>query len=146
MGSLSATIADSTKRSAVLDDCVRLIDAEVADKRGLTGMAVKGAFKSVKSLKPGMIRHSMDALLDDFSGQVDPFWADCQDKGEQPRAYFTRNKTAVANALLKITDDRAAKSKHKVLVRAYKTLRGKAIDHIGAAMPRFADLLQRHAS
>ena len=93
-----------------------------------------------------MIRQSMDALLDDFSAQVEPFWQDCQATGQQPRAYFARRKVDVANALLSITDQRARTSKHRVLVKAYKSLRGKAIEHIGAAMPRFGDLLQKHAS
>ncbi len=146
MGSLTETVRDPARRSAVLDDCVVLIDQEVADKRGLTGIAVKGAFKSVKSLSPGMIRQSMDALLDDFSARVEPFWQDCQASGQPPRSYFTQKKGEVANALLSITDDRARTSKHRVLVKAYKSLRGKAVDHIGAAMPRFGDLLQKHAS
>jgi hypothetical protein len=146
MGSLVDVVKDPSRRGAVLDDCVALIEAEVADKRGLTGIAVKGAFKSVKSLRPGMVRNSMDALLDDFSMQLDPFWLDCQDKGEAPRPYFVRRKADVANALLSITDQRARTSSHRVLVKAYKSLRGKAIEHIGAAMPRFADLVQKHAS
>ena len=61
------------------------------------------------------------------------------------RNYFSRRKSDVANALLSITDQRANQSKHRVLVRAYKSLRGKAIEHIGTAMPRFADLLETHA-
>ena len=145
MGSLVDTIRDPAKRSAVLDDCVLLIDAEVAAKRGLTGIAVKTAFKSVKSISPGMIRESMDALLDDFSEKVEPFWQECQSSGDAARTYFSRRKGDVANALLSITDKRANQSKHRVLVRTYKSLRGKAIEHIGAAMPRFADLLDKHA-
>ena len=145
MGSLVETIRDPAQRSAVLDDCVLLIDAEVASKRGFTGVAVKTAFKSVKSLRPGMIRQSMEALLDDFSAQVEPFWQDCQTSGEASRTYFTRRKSDIANALLSITDQRAKSSGHRVLVRAYKSLRGKAIEHIGDAMPRFADLLDKHA-
>jgi hypothetical protein len=109
-------------------------------------MAVKAAFKSVATLRPGMIRHSMDHLLDDFSRQVDPFWDECQAGGEAPRAYFSRRRVDVANALLSITDRRAERADNKVLVRAYKSLRGTAIDHIGAAMPRFADLLAKHAA
>jgi hypothetical protein len=57
-----------------------------------------------------------------------------------------QHKTPIAQALLEITDERAAQSKHKVLVKAYKSLRGKAIDHIGQAMPRLADLMVKHAS
>lgn len=146
MGSLTETVRDPAKRRAVLDDCVVLIDQEVSEKRGLTGIAVKGAFKSVKSLRPGMIRQSMDALLDDFSAQVEPFWQDCQSSGQVPRSYFSRRKVDVANALLSITDQRAKSSKHRVLVKAYKSLRGKAIEHIGTAMPRFGDLVAKHAS
>ncbi len=146
MGSLVEVVKDPARRSAVLDDCVKLIDSEVASKGGLTGIAVKGAFKSVKSLRPGMIRNSMDALLDDFSLQLDPFWQDCQATGAEPQAYFVRRKVDVANALLSITDQRARTSSHRVLVKAYKGLRGKAIEHIGAAMPGFASLVQRHAS
>ena len=145
MGSLVDTVKDSTKRGAVLDDCVQLIDAEVAGKRGLTGIAVRTALKSVKGLRPGMVRQSMDALLDDFSLKVEPFWQECQASGKPSRSFFTTRRADVANALLSITDDRAAKSPHRVLVKAYKTLRGKAMSHIGDAMPRFADLLDKHA-
>ena len=145
MGSLVDTVKDSAKRSAVLDDCVRLIEAEVAGKKGLTGIAVKAAMKSVKGLRPGMVRQSMDALLDDFSVKIEPFWQECQASGKPSRSFFTTRKVDIANALLSITDDRAAKSPHRVLVKAYKTLRGKAINHIGDAMPRFADLLDQHA-
>ena len=143
---LAEVVADRSRRPAVLDDCVRLIEAEVAEKKGLTGMAVKAAFKSVSKLRPGMVRHSMDALLDDFSSQVDPFWEACQSSGAAPRAFFTQKRREIADALLQITDLRAARADNKVLVRAYKSLRGKAVEHIGAAMPRFADLVQKHAS
>jgi hypothetical protein len=145
MGSLAETISDPTRRKAVVADCAVLIDSEVADKRGLSGAAIKAGYRSVKGLRPDMITRSMDHLLDDFSRQVDPFWQDCQAKGEDPRRFFVARKGEVANALLQITDDRAAKSDHKTLVRVYKGLRGKAVDHIGAAMPRFADLLAKHA-
>jgi hypothetical protein len=146
MGSLSEVIQDPARRKKVVDDCVALIDAEVGDKGGLSGMAIKAAFATVKGVKPGIIPMSMDHLLDDFSKQVDPFWAECQQKGEQPRAFFARRKSDIANALLKITDDRAKKSSHTTLVKAYNGLRDKAVEHIGTAMPRFADLVQKHAS
>jgi hypothetical protein len=146
MGSLNEVVKDPARRARVLDDCEALIEAEVHDKGGLTGIAVKGAYMTVKGLRPGMVRASMDALLDDFSSQVDPFWQDCQRAGEAPRPYFQRRQVEVANALLAITDARARTSEHKVLVKAYTSLRPKAVEHIGAAMGRLADLLKRHAS
>lgn len=146
MASLVETIKDPTRRRAVVDECVALIDAEVSDKGGLSGVAIKGTYAAVKAIKPGLIGMSMDHLLDDFSGKVDPFWLECQEKGEEPRAYFVRRGSDVANALLSITDGRARKSTHKNLVKAYERLRPQGVNHIIAAMPRFADLLKKHAS
>jgi hypothetical protein len=47
---------------------------------------------------------------------------------------------------LAVTDERAQNSPNPVLVKAYKSLRGKAVEHIGAAMPRFSALIVKHAS
>ncbi len=146
MGSLTDVITDPTRRRAVIDDCVRLLDAEVADKRGVSGLAVKAAFKGVKGVRPGMIPMSIDALIDEFSQHIDPFWAQCQEAGAVPREFFSRNKDSIANALLQVTDKRAQSSQQRVLKKAYSKLRGQAVVHIGAAMPRLAQLVARHAS
>lgn len=146
MSSMVEVIKDPNKRRAIVDDCITLIDSEVSDKGGLSGLAIKAAYATVKGLRPGMVGMSMDHLLDEFSAQIDPFWAECQAKGEKPRPYFLRRGNDVANALLSITDGRAAKSDHKVLKGAYGKLRPQGIKHIVDAMPRFADLVQKHAS
>ena len=146
MGSLVETIKDDAKRRAVVDDCVNLLNAEVSSKRGLSGVAIKAAFKTVKGLRPGMVPMAMNHLLDDFATQIDPIWAECESSGQAPRTFFSSRKSQVANALLSITDERGRKSDHKVLVKAYKSLRPKAIQHIGDAIPRLADLIAKHAS
>ena len=146
MSTLSEVIRDPAKRRAVVDDCTALIDAEVGDKRGLTGAAIKAAYMTVKNIKPGFISSAMNDLLDPFSQKVDPFWADCQAKKSNARQFFTLKKNDVANALLAITDAKAERSQHKVLVKAYHRLRPQAVNHIGDAMPRLADLIVKHAS
>lgn len=146
MGSLVETVKDAVRRRLVVDDCVALIEAEVEEKRGLKGRAIKLAYRTVKGLKPGMIGMAMDGLLDDFAARLDPFWQECQATGAEPRDFFVRRKAEVADALLGITDDRARKSPHKVLVSAYTRLRPQAAEHIGVAMPRVAQLLVKHAS
>ncbi|MCB9780635.1 MAG: hypothetical protein H6742_18855 [Alphaproteobacteria bacterium] len=146
MGSLVEVIKDDNKRRAVVADCEQLIEAEVRDKSGLSGIAIKAGFATVKGLRPGMIPMAMNHLLDDFAAKVEPFWQECQAQGKDARVYFTAKKGEIANALLTITDDRAKRSSHKVLVKTYGKLRPSAIEHVGAAMPRFADLVKKHAS
>ena len=146
MGSLVEVLKDPAIRPLVVADCEKMLDAEVADKRGISGMAVKGAFKTLKAIKPGMMRHTFDDLLDELAVKVEPFWQDCQAQGANPRSFFVTNSTSIANALLEVTDGRIKKSKFKNIIRAYKTMRPKAVQYIGDAMPRFADLIQKHAS
>ena len=99
MASLIELAKDPAKRRAIVEDAVRLLDAEVAGKRGFSGKAVKLAFRAVKGVSPGMIPMSIDALLDDFCDAVDPFWAECQSSGGAPRPFFGQRAAAVANAL-----------------------------------------------
>ena len=145
MASLSSVLTDPAKRRAVVDEGVLVIEAEVADKSGLSGMAIKTAYAMVKKVKPGFVGGAMNHLLDDFARQVDPFWADCQKNGTDARAYFTRHAGPVSEALLKITDERARNAAGPVR-STYDKLRPEASKHVQAAMPRVAELLKKHAS
>ncbi|MFT5681774.1 MAG: hypothetical protein ACI8RZ_002686 [Myxococcota bacterium] len=142
MGSLVETIKDDARRRAVVDDCVMLLESEVASKGGFSGVAIKGGYKTVKKMRPGMIPMAMNHLLEDFAKQIDPIWADCG--GD--KAKFTGRKSDIANALLSITDERGRQSDQKLLVKVYSKLRPTAMQHIGDAVPRLADLIAKHAS
>ena len=146
MGSLVDAVKDTTKRPAIISDCTQMIDQEVKDKSGLTGLAVRAGFKAIKGFRPDIVSMALEDLIDDFADQVEPFWQECQNNGDDVKVYFVRRKVDIANALLSITDGKAKNSKHRVLVKAYKSLRGKAIDHIGSAMPRFSEIVKKHAS
>jgi hypothetical protein len=145
MPTLTEIIKDPKKRHAVVDDGVIVIEQEVADKGGLSGMAIKAAFGTVKKIKPGFIGGSLNHLLDDFAAQVDPFWLKCQEEKADARGYFVKNGNAIANALLKITDDRSKKASGAAR-SAYDQLRPKAVEHVVTAMPRLAELVKKHAS
>ena len=146
MGSLVEAVQNVTKRPLIITDCTQMIDQEVKDKSGLTGTAVKGGFKAIKGFRPDIVPMALEDLIDEFAVQVEPFWLECQNNGEEAQQFFVRRKVDIANALLSITDGKAKNSKHKVLVKAYNALRGKAVEHIGAAMPRFSAIVKKHAS
>jgi hypothetical protein len=141
-------LSDPTKRPRLLDDCVRLIDAEVDSKGGLSGLAIKGAYKVVQSLKPGFVREAMDHLLDDFVGRLEPFYAEhLQKNPTNPRAFadlLAGRAGPVADALLGITDDRAKRAKNQNLKSAYEKLRPQAKKHVEEAIPRVGRTLAPH--
>src|SRR6185503_20397617 len=81
MPTLASYLTDPAKRDKVLDDCVRLVDDEVGDKGGLSGMGIKAAYAIVKKIKPGFVRNAMNGMLDDFAKNLDPIFQEHLAKG-----------------------------------------------------------------
>jgi hypothetical protein len=133
-------------RPKVLSDCVTVIDQEVQAKGGLSGLAIKGAYAMVKAVGPNMVREAMDGLLSDFTARLEPFYADWQKNGASPplASFLTSRGTAVANALLGITDDRARRASGTIK-KAYEKLRPTGQKHVEEAVPRVGQLLQKYA-
>lgn len=146
MPSLSDLVKDKDRRKAVIDDCAELIEAEVASKSGLTGLAVKGAFAVVKAVRPGIIPQAVHHLIDEFSIRIDPFHAAWLAQGGKPPLadYFTRRGGELADALLTVTDERASRSDNRTLKGAYGKLRPQGKKHVQDAMPRLGRLVEKH--
>src|SRR4051812_16933372 len=97
-------------KPTTVDDCMGIIDAEVADKSGISGLAIKAGFAAVKGVKPGFIRGTVVDLIPQFADALEPMWIEAKSKGGAPGDYFLQNKSKVANALLAITDAKAKTS------------------------------------
>ena len=145
MATLRELLGTPEKRPALIDDALRVLDAEVDDKSGLSGIAIKTAYKLVKGISPGFLREVVDALLNDFLDALDPIYQAAVTKGVSPQQALKSNPGAVADALLSITDRRAQRAKNAVIKSTYEKLRGQAKKHVEAAVPRLGDLFQRHA-
>lgn len=145
MPHLKELAQDSAKRSQVIDDACRVLDLEVADKSGLSGMAIKAGYKLVQGVKPGFVRQAVDDLLDDFLDALDPIYQEAVSSGKKPGDYLKGRSGQVADSLLSITDRRAEKAQRATIRGMYDKLRPTAKKHVEAAAPRLADLLQKHA-
>ena len=143
--SLREQIETGNKRASVIDDALQVLDAEVADKSGLSGIAVKGAFKVVKGIQPGFIRSVVDKLLDDFLDALNPIYQEAVSQGKAPGQHLQTNAGRVADALLGITDARAQRAERQVVKKTYEKLRPSAKKHVEAAAPRLGGMLDRHA-
>lgn len=146
MSTVAETLLQPPKRQEVIRDASQVLEAEVRDKKGVTGLAVKGTFKIVRGFRPNFVPQAIDDLLDDFMHKVEPFWAAWKenDEGKTCQQYFVAHGQEVADALLSITDERAKHSRHKTLVKAYGKLRPKGKEHVVQSMPRVGTLIERH--
>jgi hypothetical protein len=145
MPSLKEQLGNGEKRREVIDDACRVLDLEVADKGGLSGMAIKAAYKLVQGIKPGFVRQVVDHLLDDFLEALDPTYQEALTRGQKPGVHLKANADRVADALLAVTDRRAQKADNATIKKAYEKLRPTAKKHVESAAPRLAELVDRHA-
>jgi hypothetical protein len=145
MPSLPDVLNAADKKDVVIDDCLALIDAEVADKGGISGLALKAGFGAVKGIKPGFIRNVVTDLLPEFAKALDPFYQEAVEKKKKPSEYFVQNSSRVADALLSITDSRAKTAKSGVVRSTYDKLRGTAKKNVEAALPRLGRLVEKHS-
>ena len=146
MPNLTEALTTESKKSAVVDDCVALIDAEVADKGGLTGLAIKAGYGTVKGIKPGFVRQVVSDLLPEFAHALEPIYQEARAHGQGVRDYLSANATRVADALLAITDDKARRAKSAMVKGTYEKLRGSAKKNVEAAVPRLAGVIEKHSS
>src|SRR5262245_25055113 len=144
MATLKELAQEADKRKVVIDDACKVLDAEVKDKSGIGGIAIKAGYKLVQGVKPGFIPHVVDDLLDDFLDALDPIYQEAISKGKKPGPYLKDNSARMADALLSITDRRAQKAQRATIKSMYEKLRPTAKKHVEAAAPRLGDLLDRH--
>jgi hypothetical protein len=145
MPNLVEALTSDSKKIAVVDDCVALIDAEVADRGGLTGLAIKAGYKAIQGVKPGFVRQVVVDLLPEFSQALDPLYQEAKSRGKGVREYFTANTPRVADALLGITDEKANRSKSGLVKGTYDKLRGSAKKNVESAVPRLGAMIEKHA-
>ena len=134
------------RKPEVVDDCLNLIDAEVDDKGGLSGFAIKAGYKTVKGVKPGFIKQAVTDLLPEFATALDPIYQEAKTNGTPVGDFFKSNPSRVADSLLAITDAKAERSKSGVVKGTYDKLRGTAKKNVEAAVPRLGTMVQKYAS
>lgn len=147
MATLTEILMNDTTRPLVEADCAALIEAEVASKGGVTGFAVKAAFKTIKLFKRDIVPDAVHHLLPEFVEKMEPFYAEHRAAGGHDiKAFAVSNAERIADALISITDARAERSKHTTLVKAYKSLRPKGREQVVQAMPGIGGVLAKHGA
>jgi hypothetical protein len=130
----------------VIDDCQKLIDQELSAKSGVSGTAVKVAYKTANTFASGYLRSKVEQLVPEMTVQLEPFWADFGASGSSSFGdYLVKRSDEVCEALLSVTDAHAAMSGRPTILKAYRAVRGGAAKHVAAALPSLGALVQKYA-
>ena len=130
----------------VVADCQALVERELSAKSGISGTAVKVAYKAVTTFAPGYYQEMIEMMLPDMAGTLQPYWADFAASGGADFGdYLAKRPEEVSEALLSVTDKVAAEGKRAVVLKAYGAVRGGAGKHVEAALPNLGAMIQKYA-
>lgn len=142
MPSLVDQLGQDPVRPKVIADCVELIDAQVKTK----GFVIKSAYATIKAIKKRFVTETVDALLDDWLGKLQPHYDKWQ-QAKQPPAfseYVIARSDDVAEDLLSVTDARAEKTSHTTAKKMYVRMRDGAKKNVVEAIPELSRMIERH--
>lgn len=139
---LSDMINDSSVKASLVEDCTQLIDVQVANKSGISGMALKTAYKVVKGVGPTYVKGAIGRILPEAFVALDPMWIEGMEAGD-PVDYLAQNPDRTADIILSVTDARVHKATG-VVAGTYKKLRTSVKGDIEAAVPELANIISNH--
>lgn len=140
---LYETVQDKAIRASIAQDCVQLMDAQVASKSGLSGMALKATYGVVKSIGPSYIPGALERLIPDAFRALDPMWQKGVQAGD-PVAYLSQNSSTAADRVLSVTDARIETSNNKIVRSSYNKLRKSVKNDVETAIPGLAVIIGNH--
>jgi hypothetical protein len=147
MPTLQETLLAPDTKPHVVADCQDLVEREVAEMSGVTGTAIRLAYKTVRTFDAGHIPAMIESILPSVAEALQPYWASFTagfSAGGDFGGYLASREDEVAEALLAITDGRRRASSRATIVKAYNTVRGSAVKHVKAALPGLGALVQKY--
>jgi hypothetical protein len=149
MATLQEMLLAPDIQPTVVADCEELVTNQVADMSGVTGAAVKLAYTTVRRVDSNHIHAMIETILPNVADALQPYWAQFSAEYTPSSGdfggYLAAREEEVAEALLAITDRRRDNSVRPTIVKAYNTIRGRAIKQVKAALPALGMLIQKYA-
>lgn len=137
---LADLLLDPDRRPAAVAALSEVVEAEVKEKKGLSGTAVKAAYATARKASPTIVPRAIDKLLPDYAAALQPYWDSFDGNGDFG-AFLAAHSDEVSTALLAVTDKRVEGSSREMVKKAYRSIRGKAQDNVAAALPRLGSTI-----
>jgi hypothetical protein len=139
---LSDMIDNPAVKTDIVEDCIKLIDAQVASKGGLGGMALKTAYKVVNGVGAGYVAGAIGRMLPETFVALTPIWNEGLQTGN-PVNYLTEHRSRTADIILGVTDARLHRA-NSAVTAAYKQLRKSVKQDVELAVPELASIIGNH--
>lgn len=140
MGLKDQVVRDEDIQANIAADCAKLMDEQVATKTGISGLALKTAYRALKGIGPGYIPKALNSLVPQALDALDPIWSAGLQAGD-PVEHLSQNSAETADVLLGVTDEKLGHAKNKIVIATYKKVRKSVKGDVEEAVPGLAKIL-----
>ena len=145
MPTLKSQVLTPDYADKFITECADLIESHVHNRSGFKGIAYRTALGAAKKVKPDILKRSAGNLMPDMLEALEPLYQQFKQSADSDfSAFITKHREQAAEAVLSVTDNKAAHAENKTLRAGYKKLRGGAHDEIIALVPDLASLAAQY--
>ena len=128
-----------------ITECAALIETHVNQRKGFKGIAYRTALGAAKKVKPDILKRTARNLMPDMLEALEPIYQQFQQSSETNfSAFVSQHREKAAEAVLSVTDAKAANAENKTLRAGYSKLRGGAQDEVIELIPNLASLAAQY--
>jgi len=133
-------------RLVLMEDCCALIEKQATAGRGLRAATIRASYRSVQSLKPGLVGYIVGKFMPQVLEALEPWWERARSDTDAAGAFrgALESDTARAAAALLAPTDTHIRDARLPLRVAYKTVRGEAEQPVRDAVPGLAEVFEKH--
>ena len=139
MKTLKELLDTPDNRPRVLKACEDLVEDELNQAKGLSGIALRTAFAVVQAIDHAFIQKALNKLFDDFISSLEPFWT--PSVAPNLENDWRSRAPQIADALLGAADKKIERAGNKSVKKVYSKLRPKAASYVENAVPGLAQVV-----
>lgn len=134
---LQTLFEDPQKRKLFIDAIVERMESEIQSLNMIKGLFIKKTYATLKSVRPGYVRHIIEVLSEDYSKEFAQMHADFRASQSLPSEkitpfidYIHAHQKEADEHFWRIADDYAAKRANSMIGKAYKVGRPMVATHL----------------
>lgn len=137
MTTLAQILLAPERREAISGKLAAWIERYVHERGGIKGLALKAGVKALQAVRPDALPRGVDLLLPEFAQALEPLFQRFRKEGGKDfGAFVAKNLDEATDAVMAVTDRRAAHTRFKALSGAYQRLRGTLEGELRSVLPK----------
>lgn len=146
MSDLTSILTADGTRDAIVADLEKLTNDTIQGLSGLSGAAIKTAFRGAVGSRPDLLRRALTRFLPDIAAALQPSWDAAATNGQRYADYLAANEGPVTAQLLAVADEKVNQLNNAAVRQVYGVARNKAEVIASSALPELGAIIEKYAS